>query len=558
MDTLPRRSLAQLGCSLVIGLIFLGLIVTAPAQADVGPQPILPGGSSLKPEGETLIQMAGEVVTMNVRPATAADNALVKLNPRWYGYDLQPIWYPAVAEVEADFTMKNPTSEAVSMAVWFPLNAALEKVEFSGERPSEIVPRLESFQVSVGGDPVDFTVSELPNPKGADQPPLPWASFPVTFSGGVDTPIHVSYTVPLKPFPKEPAMALFYVFQTGAGWAGPIGQAELIVNLPFPASEATLADLPPGAVLKENQARWTWQNFEPGPEDDFAVTLLRLDRWQELETARAAAQANPQNGQAWLDLAFIYHALSLYDLGLHLFRFSPSYLPLGIEAYQRAADLLPDHPVPHAGLALLTLAQYLENKNAPSGVIQSVQDEYQIAKELAAKNPSLMEESNLLYTLEDALYAYNYNDATATVDAATRAVERVTETANRAGIDATQTALATLNHATGTAYAIERATYEGWWATDMACWAAAGAGCTATAPPTQTPQPSLTMQPTQSSTPVPSNSPPPLPASPAPHAQPGQTSNQRRDLAISLFTGVIALVVIGYFVWKGPRGKKDE
>ncbi len=213
---------------------------------------------------------------MNVRPATAADNALVKLNPRWYGYDLQPIWYPAVAEVEADFTMKNPTSEAVSMTVWFPLNAALEKVEFSGERPSEIVPRLESFQVSVDGDPVDFTVSELPNPIGADRPPLPWASFPVTFPAGEDTAIQVRYTLPLKPFPKEPAMTLFYIFQTGAGWAESIGQAELIVNLPFPASEATLADLPPGAVLEGNQAHWTWQNFEPGPEDDFAVTLLDL------------------------------------------------------------------------------------------------------------------------------------------------------------------------------------------------------------------------------------------------------------------------------------------
>lgn len=557
MGILARRSLFLLGCGLILGSVIIGLLVPAPVQADVGPQPVLPGGSSLKPEGETPIQMAAEVVTMNVRPATVADNALVKLNPRWYGYDLHPIWYPAVAEVEADFTMKNPTSEAVSMTVWFPLNAALEKVEFSGERPSEIVPRLESFQVSVDGNPIEFTVSELPNPKGADQPPLPWASFPVTFSGGVDTPIHVSYTVPLKPFPKEPAMSLFYVFQTGAGWAGPIGQADLIVNLPYPASEATLADLPPGAVLEGSQVRWTWQNFEPGPEDDFSVTLLRLDRWQELETARAVVQANPQNGQAWLDLASFYHFLSLYNLGLHLYRFSPSYLPLGIEAYQKAADLLPDHPVPHAGLALLTLAQYLENKNAPPKMIQFVEAEYQIAKEMANKNPSLAEETNLLYALEDALNAYYYNDATATVDAATRAVERVTETANRAGFDATSTVLATLNHATGTAYAIERATYEAWWATDMACWASAGAECTATAPPTLTliPKPTLTPQPT---TPILSVTPQPSLTTSTPLAQPGQTTSQRQDLTITLAVGVLALIVVGYFVWKGPREKADE
>jgi hypothetical protein len=557
MKILRRLLLFLWVCGLVLASFCISLLVSSPVQADVGPQPILPGGSSLKPEGETPIQMAAELVTLNVRPATAADNALVKLNPRWYGYDLHPIWYPAVAEVEADFTMKNPTSEAVSMTVWFPLNAALEKVEFSGERPSEIVPRLESFQVSVDGNPVDFTVSELPNPKGTDQPALPWASFPVTFSGGVDTPIHVSYTVPLKPFPKEPAMSLFYVFQTGAGWAGPIGQADLIVNLPYPASEATLADLPPGAVLEGSQVRWTWQNFEPGPEDDFAATLLRLDKWRELETARLAVQANPQDGQAWLDLASLYHSLSLYNLSLRIYRFSPSYLPLGIEAYQKAADLLPDHPAPHAGLALLTLAGYLEDHNAPPGVIRFVQDEYRIAKELAARNPSLAEETDLLYVLEDAFNAYYYNDATATVVAATRVVEKVTQTADRAAYNATQTVEATLNHATGTAYAIERATYEAWWATDMACWAAAGAACTATSPPTVTltPKPTLTPQPT---TPILSVTPQPSLTTSTPLAQPGQTSNQRRDLAISLFTGVIALVVIGYFVWKGPRGKKDE
>jgi len=348
MNVFTRKPLMSLVCVLIVACAMLSLLGPAPVRADVGPQPILPGGSSLKPGEEASIQMAAEVVTMNVRAATQADNALVKLNPRWYGYYLQPVWHPAIAEVEADFMLKNPTGEAVSMDVWFPLNSALEKVPFSGERPSEIVPRLENFQVSVDGNPVGFVVSELPNPGGADKPPIPWASFPVTFLPGVDTPIQVSYSVPLKPFPKEPAMDLFYVFQTGAGWAGPIGQAELIVNLPYPASGETLADLPPGAALEGNQARWTWKNFEPGPEDDFKVTLLRLDKWQELETARQAARTNPQDGQAWLDLADLYFFLAVHSHGrLFPSTFGASYIPQAIEAYQKAAGLLPEYPTPH-------------------------------------------------------------------------------------------------------------------------------------------------------------------------------------------------------------------
>ena len=78
----PRRHpLFNIVFRLLLASILLGLAAPLPVQADVGPRPILPGGSSLKPGEQTPIQMAAEVVTMNVRAATQADNALVKLNP---------------------------------------------------------------------------------------------------------------------------------------------------------------------------------------------------------------------------------------------------------------------------------------------------------------------------------------------------------------------------------------------------------------------------------------------------------------------------------------------
>src|SRR3990170_1530987 len=107
MKVLPRNSLVLVASCLVLLSTAVSLLAASPARADVGVRPILPGGSSLKPEEQTPIQMAAETIVMNVRPATEADNAAVELNPEAYGLQFQPVWFSAIAEVEADFTMQN-------------------------------------------------------------------------------------------------------------------------------------------------------------------------------------------------------------------------------------------------------------------------------------------------------------------------------------------------------------------------------------------------------------------------------------------------------------------
>jgi hypothetical protein len=522
MNKLFHRLLLFPVCSLALMILLFGLTVPSPVRADVGVQPILPVGSSIDPGEETHIQMAAEVVTMNVRPATVADNDLVKLNPASYGYNFQPVWYPGVAEVEADFTMKNPTGEAVSMTVWFPLAYSLENVSWK-LNPDEIVPRIAGFRTAVDGQPVQYAVSEWPNPKGADKPPLPWASFPVTFPPDVETTIHVGYVLPLKPVPKQPVMDLTYVFQTGAGWAGTIGQARLIVNLPYPASEATLAGLPSGAVLAGQEVRWQWQNFEPGAKDDFSVELLRPDRWQELEAARAGVQEDPQNGRAWLDLAAEYQNLSLNILQLSLMRFGPSYLPLGVEAYRKAADLMPEHPVPHAGLGLLTLAQYRNDPDKPPALLHSVFDEYQIARELDARDPSLLKNAgDLRYALawlEEALFPDN--QPTATVDAASLAEFHVTETARVIQDDATATAEAAF-----TAAAFPTATH--------------------------------TLKPAQTAAQIPTAAGQPAPSTQTPPAETGQAVGRGEILVVIAAAGMLVLIVVGYLVVKRYRSSAGK
>jgi hypothetical protein len=507
-----RKFLIFVVCCLLLAGGTVIFLLPSPVLGDVGVQPILPSGSSLQPDEQTPVQMVEEVVKINVRRATKADNALVELNPDAYGFQPQQTWYPAVAEVEADFAMKNPTQAAIEMTAWFPLASALENQSWE-LNPDETVPRIASFQVMVGGKTVPYEVSEWSNPKGEDKPPLPWASFPVKFPADKQTVIQVSYMLPLWSIPKQTAVKLDYIFQTGACWDGPIRQAKLILNLPYPASQETLATIPEGAVFEGNKARWTWKNFEPGAEDDFTATLLWIHAWQDLTEARQAVQANPEEGQAWLDLGSLYRSLSLDMLTFRLMRFGPVFLPQGIETYQIAVELLPNHPVSHAGLALLTLGQYLNGKDKSPAVLQFIEDEYAIAKDLDAQNSSLLQNSgnsrHIFTWLEEGLHPYN--EVTATAEAAEFKVEEATPTSPPS------------------------------------------ATAVPTQKPTRTPSPTSTPAPTETAAPSPTHTSLAPTATPIPTALPEQSSSQRQSLVIILAGGVVILGVVGYISLRRMR-----
>ena len=469
MNILPRQSLVLLVCSPVVACILLSLLVASPVRADVGVQPILPDGSSLEPEDETPVIMQAETVTLNVREATETDNTAIKLNPEAYGYQFEPIWFPAIAEVQADFTMKNPTSEEESMTVWFPLASALERAEWDLNL-DEIVPRIGAFRVTVDGKAVDHSVSELPNPRGEDKPPLPWASFLVAFPAGEEVLIQVSYLLPAKGvFPDREevllqetsvlptelfmnwyvgvGMIFNYIFQTGAGWAGPIGKAELVVNLPYPASAETILAMPDGGQARGQQVRWTWENLEPGSQDDFSIWLITMERWEELQAARANVEAKPSDGHAWLNLCGAYHTLSFAVGGHAIPGFGETYPPLAVQACQEAARLLPGDAAPHNELAMLYLSTLPENP--PPEALQPVRDELKIGQELEAAQPP-SEVSFAWNPFGDYTSMSEYitvmlegivNDATATAESVARSTDWAKETADQASM---QTLSATL------------------------------------------------------------------------------------------------------------------
>jgi hypothetical protein len=380
MDTFRGRSFFLLVCGLALVCIVLGLLILLPVRADVGIQPILPDGSNIQPDVETPIQMTAERVVFNVRQATEWDSATIAYNPTAYGLQNPqiPIWSLSVAEVSAVFTMTNPTSQELRLIVWFPLASSLESDEWESH-PGEVAPRIEKFLVAVDEQPITYDISELPNPKGTEFPLLLWASFPVTFPAGQDVLIHVSYLIWAQEDIVGVGMVFSYILQTGAGWDGPIGHAELIFNLPYIASPETISVMPEGGQIEGYQARWTWENFEPGPGDDFSIWLIRQERWEDLESARIRV-SNWPDGESWLDLADTYRRLIL---GKYQFTrgFREAYQPLGVQAAQEALRLLPRDGRPHYEMAIFYLAALPENPTIED--LEPLLDELRIVVELA-------------------------------------------------------------------------------------------------------------------------------------------------------------------------------
>jgi len=453
MNVQSRRPLFLLVCGMVLLSIISALLIPSPVQADIGIQPILPGGNSIIPDGESPIHMAVEKVVMTVRQGTDADHAAIELKPGDLGDNIVfpmgianpffPTLYMAVADVSADFTMRNPTNEEVSMTVWFPLASTLEKARWE-EHIGESAPHVENFKVTIDGNPQDLSVIELPNPQGEDKPPLPWASFPVTFPAGEDVNIQVNYVFLPQPSATElVGMTLSYIFQTGAGWAGPIGKVELQINLPYPASLVTIGVMPEGGQIKGQQVSWTWENLEPGPEDDFSILILRPERWEEIEYWRGIVSQYPDFAQGWLYLATLYERLSqgVMERGHIMPYFGTIFQKLGVQAAREAARLEPGAIEPHYELALLYAAALEQNPSVEE--LQPVLDELNVMKEL---NP--IEAQALEPNVQDILYWVLYNDATAAAEATTWAAEPE------------------YNDATATADAISGA-----------CWAAYGVFC---------------------------------------------------------------------------------
>jgi hypothetical protein len=359
-------------------VVMIALCVPTDALADVAP-PAQPPGFNPEPGSEvTQVRMVAETVLIEVQPGALADSL-------------------GQAKVTADFTMRNLGSGSESMAVRFPISVSNGFDSF---------PELRDLQIKVDGRNVSTRRITQADPL-FEYYQVPWAEFDVTFPPGQDVQILVTYTT--QGTGEYPFVAYYYIFHTGAGWKDTIGSADLIVRLPYEAnSQNVIFDettgwsmTTPGGALAGNEIKWRFENFEPGYEDDFEISLVMPSVWQKVSNERRNVSNNPNDGEAWGRLGKLYKEIFFYRRGFRQDAGGGELYRLSVEAYEKAVTLLPDDGLWHAGFAdLLAIHAYYvswEGEDATAEALRSMQ-EIDIALGLAPNDAKVKEIAEKIYS----------------------------------------------------------------------------------------------------------------------------------------------------------------
>ena len=248
------------------------------------------------------------------------------------------------AFVWAEFHMKNLGDTTEILMVRFPSS-------FSDGRSG--YPEIENFTVYVDNAQVPTSRIDLEGEPEYYYDPVQWVEFEVVFPPGEIVKIEAGYT--LYGTGEYPFVSYGYLLQTGAGWNGTIGSAEIIVKLPFTANPGNVfidsspgwGGTTPGANLSGNEVSWYFEDFEP--IRNISIVMVWPSAWNKVEIAQKQVQDYPNDGETWGRLAKIYKELSRSDRetrrdsgGIWLHNLSK-------EAYEKCLTLLPDDALWHVG-----------------------------------------------------------------------------------------------------------------------------------------------------------------------------------------------------------------
>lgn len=327
--------------------ILISLFPSIEVHADVAP-PQTPPGASLNPGDETTqVRMMAETVVLNVRQDPQDDTG-------------------AIADTLATFTMRNLGTTEESMQARFPLSF------FGGDSDGfGNFPEIDQIAVKIDGNSVSTNRIMQPaiSSRGSayiERAEVPWASFDVAFPPGKDVTIEVAYTT--SGYGYYPYEVFTYILETGAGWKDTIGSADIIVRLPYEASEFNVwlpdettiySETSPGAVLSGNEVRWHFENLEPTEENNIKITVVTPTLWQNVLNEMDTVSKNQNDGEAWGRLGKDYkEALTLAkgyprndSIGFKDF-------DLSRQAYEKCLSLLPNDALWQYGYADLLWSHY--------------------------------------------------------------------------------------------------------------------------------------------------------------------------------------------------------
>ncbi|GAB4526079.1 MAG: hypothetical protein Fur0018_11160 [Anaerolineales bacterium] len=350
------------GIALLVSILTL-LCSPIPARADVAP-PEQPPGANIVPGGEsTQVRMAAETVSIEVQ-ADAPEGILGQ------------------AHVVAEFQMRNLGNETETLQVRFPISANDGFGRY---------PEIHDFQVFVNGQAAAVTPLD-----SSGEQSIRWVQFPAAFPPGEQVTIRVSYT--LQGTGEYPYISFGYLLETGAGWKGSIGSADLTVRLPYPVNAYNVfIDSSPGwgqtsanAALSGNELRWHYDDFEPGNQDNLSVVMVMPSVWQKVLGEQANLEANPNDGEAWGRLGKLYKEISLLRRGVRFDAGGLELYDMSVQAYERCLALLPKDAAWHAGFADLLISRYIWEEyyaQEPPVNLQRAVQEFHTAIQLSPANP---------------------------------------------------------------------------------------------------------------------------------------------------------------------------
>lgn len=329
--------------TLIVTLLGLVFAIT-PAYADVAPPESAPGSNPV-PGGQTQVRMMAETVTLEIAPHPS--------NPQ-----------SAIAKTTAIFTMRNLGANEEKMQARFPLSFFDGNSDGFGRFPEigAITVKIDGRSVATRREMQAFLENET---SYKEREEIPWAVFDITFPPGQDVTIEVGYTV--NGFGYYPYQVFRYVLQTGAGWNGTIGSADIIVRLPYAANAQNVwlkdvdgyGEPTQGGLVSGNEVRWRFEDFEPDWGDDFMVVIVTPSLWQTVLREQANVNKNPNDGEAWGRLGKAYKETIMQSKGyLRTDAGGVESLRLAREAYEKCLSLLPDDSLWHYGYAELLWAHY--------------------------------------------------------------------------------------------------------------------------------------------------------------------------------------------------------
>ncbi len=293
---------------ILVVLIVLGVLTPSQsAYADIAPPPA-PELGGLEPFGyqETNVQMVYERVEMEIQPVTKFEDD--------YVYSVSSV------VVNAYFTMHNLGDMAETMQAIFPLESFSSCIgqNETANSYTEYSIQEESFSVTVEGAPVpvrkvitDHPYKDLVAIANMCEK-MTWAGFDVTFPVDEDVVIKVQYVMETI-MSADSIQNIHYILETGAGWAGSIQQAYVIVKFPYTATtENVLPESTPGYQFLYNEVFWSFQNLEPTSENNIQVSIVSPEIWQKIVSIRRELKESPKLPENWLELADIYFGIATW------------------------------------------------------------------------------------------------------------------------------------------------------------------------------------------------------------------------------------------------------